>query len=146
MIQPSLQNQNNADLQSKAEVLLNSDFLISQILQAPSTQTAVFKTNTLDQYGSVGAGRNSAINRKTNNLNAIASATNNQAQQMVGITHHQRNNTSNQSGNVVVRGMAGINLMNYSILQSELDQETTSLEDMHMFFVAFNQRQNKIIQ
>lgn len=42
--------------------------------------------------------------------------------------------------------MAGINLMNYSILQSELDQETTSLEDMHMFFVAFNQRQNKIIQ
>ena len=42
--------------------------------------------------------------------------------------------------------MAGINLMNYSILQSELDQESTSLEDMHMFFVAFNQRQNKIIQ
>ena len=45
----------------------------------------------------------------------------------------------------MVRGMTGINLMNYSILQSELDQETTSLEDMHMFFVAFNQRQNKII-
>jgi hypothetical protein len=41
--------------------------------------------------------------------------------------------------------MAGINLMNYSILQSELDQESTSLEDMHMFFVAFNHRQNKII-
>lgn len=36
--------------------------------------------------------------------------------------------------------------MNYSILQSELDQETASLEDMHMFFVAFNHRQNKIIQ
>lgn len=35
--------------------------------------------------------------------------------------------------------------MNYSILQSELDQETTSLEDIHMFFVAFNQRQNKIV-
>ena len=35
--------------------------------------------------------------------------------------------------------------MNYSILQSELDTETTSLEDMHMFFVAFNQRQNKIV-
>ena len=52
---------------------------------------------------------------------------------------------SNQSANVVVRGMAGVNLMNYSILQSELDQETTSLEDIHMFFVAFNQRQNKIV-
>ena len=36
--------------------------------------------------------------------------------------------------------------MNYSILQSELEQETAALEDMHMFFVAFNQRQNKIIQ
>ena len=36
--------------------------------------------------------------------------------------------------------------MNYSILQSELEQETASLEDMHMFFVAFNHRQNKIIQ
>ena len=58
---------------------------------------------------------------------------------------HHRNNPSNQSANMVVRGMAGINLMNYSILQSELDQETTSLEDMHMFFVAFNQRQNKIV-
>lgn len=54
--------------------------------------------------------------------------------------HHHRNHASNQSANVVVRGMAGINLMNYSILQSELDTETTSLEDMHMFFVAFNHR------
>lgn len=60
--------------------------------------------------------------------------------------HHHRNHASNQSANVVVRGMAGINLMNYSILQSELDTETTSLEDMHMFFVAFNHRQNKIVQ
>lgn len=60
--------------------------------------------------------------------------------QMGGTSHHQRNHTANQSANVVVRGMAGINLMNYSILQSELDQESTSLEDMHMFFVAFNQR------
>jgi len=42
--------------------------------------------------------------------------------------------------------MAGVNLMNYSILQSELEQETGSLEDMHMFFVAFNQRQNKLLQ
>ena len=42
--------------------------------------------------------------------------------------------------------MTGINMMNYSILQSELDQEGTCLEDMHMFFVAFNQRQNKIVQ
>lgn len=45
----------------------------------------------------------------------------------------------------MIRGMTGVNLMNYSILQSELDTETTSLEDMHMFFVAFNQRQNKIV-
>ena len=36
--------------------------------------------------------------------------------------------------------------MNYSILQSELEQETGSLEDMHMFFVAFNHRQNKLLQ
>lgn len=41
---------------------------------------------------------------------------------------------------MIVRGMAGVNLMNYSILQSELEQETASLEDMHMFFVAFNHR------
>lgn len=36
--------------------------------------------------------------------------------------------------------------MNYSILQSELEQETASLEDMHMFFVAFNHRQNKLLE
>jgi hypothetical protein len=47
---------------------------------------------------------------------------------------------------MIPRGMAGVNLMNYSILQSELEQETGSLEDMHMFFVAFNQRQNKLLQ
>lgn len=35
--------------------------------------------------------------------------------------------------------------MNYSILQNELEQETASMEDMHMFFVAFNHRQNKIV-
>jgi hypothetical protein len=38
-----------------------------------------------------------------------------------------------------------MNLMNYSILQSELDQETNQMEELHMFFVAFNQRQNKIV-
>ena len=55
--------------------------------------------------------------------------------------HHNRNHASNQSANMaIVRGMAGVNLMNYSILQSELEQETGSLEDMHMFFVAFNHR------
>lgn len=42
--------------------------------------------------------------------------------------------------------MGGINVMNYSILQSELEQDTGSLEDMHMFFVAFNQRTNKLLQ
>ena len=47
---------------------------------------------------------------------------------------------------MMARGMAGVNLMNYSILVSELEQETGSLEDMHMFFVAFNQRQNKLLQ
>ena len=35
--------------------------------------------------------------------------------------------------------------MNYSILQSEIEQESGSLEDMHMFFVAFNHRQNKLL-
>jgi hypothetical protein len=58
----------------------------------------------------------------------------------LGHQHHPRNHQSNQSANMVVRGMAGVNLMNYSILQSELEQETASLEDMHMFFVAFNHR------
>lgn len=59
--------------------------------------------------------------------------------------HHNRNYTSNQSAHMIVRGMTGVNFMHYSILQSELDQENTSMEDMHMFFVAFNHRQNKII-
>jgi hypothetical protein len=55
-----------------------------------------------------------------------------------GVAGH-RNHQTNQSANVI-RGMTGVNLMNYSILQSELEQETASLEDMHMFFVAFNHR------
>jgi len=46
---------------------------------------------------------------------------------------------------MMARAMAGVNIMNYSILVSELEQETGSLEDMHMFFVAFNQRQNKLL-
>ena len=86
--------------------------------QGVSTTTGVYKTNTLDQYGGVGAGRNSALN----NINAIVNSS------MVGgpnfaqgvAIHHQRNNTQNQTANIV-RGMAGINLNNYSILQSELD-------------------------
>lgn len=39
---------------------------------ASGPQTAIYKTNTLDQYGSVGAGRNSAMNHNGSNLNAIA--------------------------------------------------------------------------
>ena len=39
---------------------------------ASGPQTALYKTNTLDQYGSVGAGRNSAMNHNSSNLNAIA--------------------------------------------------------------------------
>jgi hypothetical protein len=37
--------------------------------------------------------------------------------------HHARNHQSNQSANIAMvgRGMAGVNLMNYSILQSELE-------------------------
>lgn len=46
---------------------------------------------------------------------------------------------------MIGRGIGGVNVMNYSILQSELEQDTGSLEDMHMFFVAFNQRQNKLL-
>lgn len=41
--------------------------------------------------------------------------------------------------------MIGKNMMNYSILQSELEQEQAQMEDMHMFFVAFNHKQNKIL-
>jgi len=99
------------------------------------TSTAIYKTNTLDQYG---GGRNNVLN----NINAIVGSS---VMGATNIHHHNRNHPSNQSANVIVRGMTGVNLMNYSILQSELDQESTSLEDMHMFFVAFNHRQNKII-
>lgn len=35
--------------------------------------------------------------------------------------------------------------LNYSILQGELEHEA-ALEDMHMFFVAFNKRQKKIVE
>ena len=35
--------------------------------------------------------------------------------------------------------------MNYSILTNELENET-ALEDMHMFFVAFNKRQKRICE
>ena len=35
--------------------------------------------------------------------------------------------------------------MNYSILQGELEHEA-ALEDMHMFFVAFNKRQKRIVE
>jgi hypothetical protein len=62
-----------------------------------------------------------------------------------GHQHHNRNHNSNQSANMIMRGVGGANIMNYSILQSELEQDTGSLEDMHMFFVAFNQRQNKLL-
>ena len=42
--------------------------------------------------------------------------------------------------------MIGKNMMNYSILQSDLEQEQAQMEDMHMFFVAFSHKQNKILQ
>ena len=35
--------------------------------------------------------------------------------------------------------------LNYSILQGELEHEA-ALEDMHMFFVAFNKRQKMIVE
>jgi hypothetical protein len=72
-----------------------------------------------------------------NNINAIVGSSVMNA--TGGVAGHHRNNLTNQSANII-RGMTGVNLMNYSILQSELDQETASLEDMHMFFVAFNHR------
>ena len=63
--------------------------------------------NTLDQYG----GRNSALN----NINAIVGPSVMGGTGVVG-QHHHRNHASNQSANVMVRGMAGVNLINYSIL------------------------------
>ena len=69
--------------------------------------------NTLDQYG----GRNSALN----NINAIVGPSVMGGTGVIGNHHHNRNHTQNQSANVMVRGMTGVNLMNYSILQSELD-------------------------
>ena len=106
------------------------------IAQTDPNSSVVYKTNTLDQYG----GRNSALN----NINAIVG--NSVMGATGGVQNQGRNGITNQSANMIVRGMTGVNLMNYSILQSELEQETASLEDMHMFFVAFNHRQNKIVQ
>lgn len=63
--------------------------------------TALYKTNTLDQYGGVGGGRNSALGHDGSNHHAIINssvigpASSNQQQQMLGISHHQRNNTTN---------------------------------------------------
>ena len=71
--------------------------------QAPAKSTAIYKTNTLDQYG----GRNSALN----NINAISSVMGG-----TGVGAHHRNEGTNQSANMIVRGMTGVNLMNYSIL------------------------------
>jgi len=34
----------------------------------------------------------------------------------IAVNNHQRNHTTNQSANMIVRGMTGVNLMNYSIL------------------------------
>jgi hypothetical protein len=73
--------------------------------QAPNQQTAIYKTNTLDQYG----GRNSALN----NINALQSVMGGTG---VGGANHHRNHATNQSANMIVRGMTGVNLMNYSIL------------------------------
>jgi len=69
------------------------------------SSAAIYKTNTLDQYG----GRNNVLN----NINAISSV---MGATGAGPGNHQRNHTSNQSANMIVRGMTGINLMNYSIL------------------------------
>ena len=89
----------------------------------PSTGV-IYKTNTLDQYGA----------RSTGLKNLVMGSS------VVGGVAGKRNHQTNQSANMMVRGMNAVNLMNYSILQSELDQESCSLEDMHMFFVAFNHR------
>jgi len=35
--------------------------------------------------------------------------------------------------------------LNYSILNGDFEQET-ALEDMHMFFVAFNKKQKRIVE
>ena len=37
-------------------------------------------------------------------------------------------------------------MLNYSILTAELEQEQCDLEDLHMFFVAFNRKQRRIIE
>lgn len=89
--------------------------VLSSVGNAPASSqtTAVYKTNTLEQYG--GMGRNMA-----NNVNAIVNQSMIGASQQPLVGHH-RNNPSNLSANVAGRGMTGINMMNYSILQSELD-------------------------
>ena len=73
-------------------------------MPSDANQQPTYKTNTLDQYG----GRNSALN----NINAIVGSS-----VMGGTTaHYYRNHASNQSANMIKRSMAGINMMNYSIL------------------------------
>jgi hypothetical protein len=68
------------------------------------------------------------------------------------VHHHNYNNTSNSLDQYANHyQFASINQsllirnLNYSILQGELEHEA-ALEDMHMFFVAFNKRQKRIVE
>lgn len=71
------------------------------------------------------------------------------------VHHHHYNNTSNSLDQYGAGAnhyqFASINQsllirnLNYSILQGELEHEA-ALEDMHMFFVAFNKRQKRIVE
>lgn len=66
----------------------NENYVISG--QSNST-AAVYKTNTLDQYGGINGGRNSILNNISGMVNSsvVGQSVNN------GIVHHQRNNTQN---------------------------------------------------
>ena len=45
-----------------------------------------------------------------------------------------------------VPAMIATQYMTYQSLTAELEQEQSALEDLHMFFVAFQQRKRKIIE
>ena len=92
------------------------------------------------QYG----GGPQTVSHHLKNMNPAATAqynhynqTANSLDQYGAAANHYQFASINQS--MLIRNL------NYSILQGELEHEA-ALEDMHMFFVAFNKRQKRIVE
>lgn len=99
--------------------------------------------------------QNPNLNPKIAGYPSVGAILNPAATAQVNPHYHHYNNTSNSLDQYGVGAnhyqFASINQsmlirnLNYSILQGELEHEA-ALEDMHMFFVAFNKRQKRIVE